>query len=509
MKSDWAGSLLVVVTCLALAGCGGGNANQTAGEGGGNGAIAFNSPCVPAGAGTIPCTLWGFQVHSLSRFPLQLPYGEYRVWDSAQANWPGIDATCTPTSPPTDPCFNFSDLDTLTADLKDAGVNDIMYTLSRTPKWASQDPNDSSCNYSRQGPSQYGECWPPIDLNANGTGTDYIWRSWVTAIASRVNGPTYLQTHAHIKYWESWNEFSRTSSWMGTYNQLVRLAQDANCIITGKVTTITATGESCSTVLQIVGLTQSIDPNAVMVAPSSTGVDSGAIQNFLYCDNNPATMCTTGNAGAGAVDVISVHMYIDTQTPEHIVNVGLQNLYAMMQAHSLNIPVFDGEGSWGDATEGNNIWRNDAYARAGMIPRYYALIWSNNVKQIMWYAYDGPTGELLNPSSQQLDQPEANAYILTYNWLANATPTQTPFCQNRGTVYHCDFTESNGHTASLVWDSQYGQNCSGMSIPIICGNTNYTVPGQFNMDWIDLSGVTHAAASGVTIGADPILLEGQ
>jgi hypothetical protein len=510
MRIHWIGSILVVIAFIAAVGCGGG-AGNTDPAATSIAAIPFSSPCIPSSAaGSIPCTFWGFQVKSLSDYPLQLPYGEFRGWDSGSANWPDIDGTCTPTSPPTDPCFNFANLDTETADLKKAGVNDIMYTLSRTPEWASQNPTDSTCNYSALGPSQYGECWPPIDLNADGTGADFIWRSWVTAIAVRVNNPTYVQTHAHIKYWEAWNEFSRASSWMGTYNQLVRLAQDANCLITGRVTGIKATGETCQQVLQTVGLTQPIDPNAVMVAPSSTGIDTAAIENLLYCDDKPATLCTTGSAGAAAVDVINVHMYIDTQTPEHIVSVGLQNLYAMMQAHNLNLPVFDGEGSWGNTVKTvGNIWASDAYARVGMIPRYYALIWSNNVKQIMWYAYEGQTGQLFNASAGQLDQPEANAYILTYNWLSNATPTQSPFCQNNGTIYHCDFTESNGHSASLVWDSGYGQNCSSLAVPILCGNTNYSVPSQFNADWVDLSGAVHAAAANVMIGANPILLEGQ
>lgn len=511
MRNDWISRWSILFACFALASCGGGNSNQTTGGGGGSGGggtIGFNSPCVPEGQGTIPCTFWGFQVRLLPDYPLQLPYGEFRGWDSGSANWPDIAATCTPSSGPTDPCFNFTNLDTETASLKQAGVNDIMYTLSRTPKWASQNPNDSTCNYSKQGSSQYGECWPPLDINPDGTGANFIWRSWLTAIASRVNDSNYLQSHAHIKYWESWNEFSRSTSWMGTYNELVRMAQDLNCIVKGKVTTITATGETCPDVLKVVGLAQPIDPNAVMVAPSTPGIDPGAIENFLYCDNNPQTMCTTGSAGAAAVDTISVHMYIDTQTPERIVNGGLQNLYAMMQAHNLNLPVFDGEGSWGKLSAAGNIWQ-DAYARAGMIPRYYALIWSNHVKQIMWYGYDFDTGQLFNSTTHQLNQPEANAYILTYNWLSNATPAQTPFCQNNSTVYHCDFTEPNGHAASLVWDSQYGQNCSSMSTPIICGSTNYSVPPKFNADWVDLSGMTHAAAGSVTIGANPILLEAQ
>jgi hypothetical protein len=52
-----------------------------------------------------------------------------------------------------------------------------------------------------------------------------------------------------------------------------------------------------------------------------------------------------------------------------------------------------------------------------------------------------------------------------------------------------------------------------MKVPIICGDTVYNVPAQFNEDWIDLRGTVHrfpiAGANRVTIGANPILLEGR
>jgi Big-like domain-containing protein len=479
-------------------------------------ALSSSSPCVPTGAGTIPCTFWGIHVDRLTSYPLELPYGEFRGWDSGTANWPDIQScpagNCSVTSPPP---FVWNNLDTELSDVYQASVNDVMYTLSRTPNWASQNPTDSTCNYAKQGPQDYGECWPPVDLNADGTGTNQTWRNWIAAIATHVNDPSYLQTHSHIKFWESWNEFSRLTSWEGTYNQLVRLAQDARCIITGKVVAITATGESCAVVLGTVDLTKAADPGAVMVAPSSTGIDPVAISNFLYCNDGPQTQCTTGSAGADAVDIINVHMYIDTQTPEQIVT-GLPNLTALLQPAELQKPIWNGEGSWGLLTETNvvNIWAKDAYARAGMIARYFALLWSANIKQTMWYGYDFPTGQLFNSATGQLDQPEATAWISTYNWLSNATPSgNSPFCQVNGTVYHCDFTESNGLTARLVWDSKYGQDCSSMGAgvqPIICGNTPYSVDtSTFNKDWVDLSGSVHSVSSTVTIGANPILLEGQ
>jgi hypothetical protein len=48
-----------------------------------------------------------------------------------------------------------------------------------------------------------------------------------------------------------------------------------------------------------------------------------------------------------------------------------------------------------------------------------------------------------------------------------------------------------------------------MATPLICGATEYSVPTQFNKDWVDLSGAVHPASANVMIGANPILLERQ
>jgi hypothetical protein len=125
----------------------------------------------------------------------------------------------------------------------------------------------------------------------------------------------------------------------------------------------------------------------------------------------------------------------------------------------------------------------------------------------MWYSYDTTIGELYDPVSGQLIPTTATAWTLTYNWLAGAEPANDSFCSSSGTIYTCDFTQANGTPAELVWDAQYGQNCSQMSNPTICGATNYTVPPQFTKQWTDIGGTVHASSSTVTVGANPILLE--
>jgi len=464
----------------------------------------------------IPTTFWGIHVNQPASFPLQVPYGEFRAWNGSGAQWPGIETCQAASGDPKDSCFDWTALDSELADLKNGGVQDIFYTLSRTPAWASSNANDPACDYFPLGTPFHGACYPPTDLNADGSGPNLIWKNWVTAIASRVNDANYRGNHSHVKYWEIWNEFSRsttieswtgTLSWQGTYNQLVRLAEDARCIITGKGVIHNTPGPGQQTTCT----NAAIDSSAVIVAPShgvtANGLD--AIQNFLYCNHNPIGTCSVGDAGAQAVDVINPHLYANDVTPEVIATQNIPALRAVLQPAEQTKPLWNGEGSWGKVPSTGSLWQSDAFARAGFIPRFFAIYWSAGVTGNYWYSYDTNYGELFDNTLGKLVVPEATAWTQTYDWLAGASPAQQPFCQNSGTVVFCDLARTGGYSARLVWDTQYGQNCSQMADPIICGTTSYSVPKQFSKDWIDLSGATHPAGATVTIGANPILLEGQ
>ncbi len=443
--------------------------------------------------------------------------------------WPNMETCQAVSGSDSDPCFVWLWLDRQLADTFQAGVNETFYTLSRSPLWSVNlvsDPqglNGTGCNY-YQAPGSSpgtapGQCLLPTDLNPDGSGTDQIWKNWVTAIATHVNDPTYRQTHSHIHMWEPWNEFYRSTvladstgspSFQGTYAQLVRLTEDVRCIVTGKGTIHNDPSPGKSTACT----QKAIDPEAVISSPSTGPYEQQAavLENFLYCNGTganapkPGSMCTTGTAGSDAVDVINYHLYADIVTPEQMIGKFLPNALMLLQPVDQKKTLISGEGSWGNVNVATMIW-TDSYAQAGFIPRFYALYWSSNVTQNYWYSFDGAgeTGGLSDGTT--LLYPQSDAWIQTYSWLAGSTPDKAPFCQSTGTVYTCDFTKSNGQKAELVWDSQYGQNCSAMSVPIICGNTAYPVPPVYSQDWVDLMGVSHLFQHQVTIGANPILLE--
>src|SRR5205823_7668241 len=122
--------------------------------------------------------------------------------------------------------------------------------------WASSGPTDTTCAYAdiAGGP---GQCQPPVDLNSDGTGPDKHWIDWVSAVASRYKG--------QIKYYEIWNEWNAKVFWVGTPAQLVRMEQDARCVVEGPPAVSSCNPDSTFP------SGKAIDPGAKIVSPSPVG----------------------------------------------------------------------------------------------------------------------------------------------------------------------------------------------------------------------------------------------
>ena len=297
----------------------------------------------------IPSTFFGIHVNNPTitqnetSYPVQVGYGEFRNWDVYHVSWPDVETCEAATDLPSDTCFgssaNFQPLQTELLDLNSAGVSNVTITLSRTPKWADQNTNqqtDPNCNYfdpNDQTNKYGGACYAPTGfgsecqngtchLNPDGTGDDLIWRNWVTAIATYVNNyhQTWCGTNcAHVKYWEIWNEFDRNNtnyslldpnspntkvSWYAstdptygcqvlgfapcpTPDQLVRMTEDARCIIngTGYVDNYPTNGAHTPCNQLGSGWIVGIDNTAEIVQPSVTSPKAtNALQCYLYCN---------------------------------------------------------------------------------------------------------------------------------------------------------------------------------------------------------------------------------
>ena len=442
-----------------------------------------------------PATLFGFTDTSTQskNFPT-VSYGMQRFWDSPPLQWPSINTASG--------VFDFTNLDSTLSQGYSSGVMEGMYTLARTPPWATSNPSDTSCHYTTAvSGGGAGECDAPIDLNTDGSGTNAIWKAWITAIATHVNDATYLKSHSHIKYWEIWNEPDNQPFWSGSFAQLARLTEDANCIITGRGV-IHESGNGSATPCTATP----IDPNAQIVMSSGHAKAGGALtyaQNQLYCNASPKTYqlpCPIpANAIASAVDIINFHMKPGNETgnncpaptpctPESAMQMYVSNVNGMLQPAELAKPLWDGEASY--SMNGFTNSYTDSDMAASFMARFYLINWSLNISGMAWYDWN----ELIaQPASVQ------TAYQQTYNWLA-ASSLSTP-CSANGNVWSCGITQS-GKQYLIMWDSS--QNCANGS----CTTGNQTVASQWTQYQDMTTASTPIAISGnvVPVGIKPVVL---
>jgi hypothetical protein len=471
-------------------------------------------------------TFFGMHLHlNASPVPATME-GTGRIWDSVSAQWPYLNTAIN--------TFVWTNLDNVLADYKTAGINDILYTLWRVPNWASSNPTDSTCDYSNLGSKYYGECDLPTDILADGTGSDLTWRTWVQSIAEHVSNtynPGYLTNHAHIGYWETCNECYRSPTldpgydsggnvsvaYKGTYAQLLRMMQDARCIIIGNPNQfITALGTFCGQAgYPVIG----IDPTAQMVMPSTNPIQNGknppypqVMQNLLYCTcaNNScsasSTGCTTGSAGSAAVDIISTHIYPSTYTPEQIPNeMAIVRNY--LSATDLAKPFWNGEGGWGANSTATEVSDGDPDMEAAFVARFEVMSWASGLTRSYWYQWDNAAyGTLWSPTSLNgcstaftsgFICKAGTAYQQVYDWLVGST---IGACSVTGTTWTCTLTQSSGSQAEIIWDTS--QTCSEGS----CTTKQQSVPAMYT-SYSDLTGASYSITGTVPVGIKPILLQ--
>jgi hypothetical protein len=429
-----------------------------------------------------------------SNFP-SVSYGMQRFWDSPPLQWPSIN-----TAPGV---FDFSKLDSALAQAYSGGVMNAFYTLARTPPWATSKPTDTTCHYTTASSGGgNGECDAPSDLNADGSGTNATWKAWIAAIAAHVNSSGYTASHAHIKYWEIWNEPDTQPFWAGSIAQLARLTEDANCIITGRGV-IHQSGNGSATPCTATP----IDPTALIVMASAhaKGVALTFGQNELYCNNtggipayelpcpNPA------NAIATAIDIVNFHMKPGNEsgntcpaptlcTPESAMQWYVSNVEGILQPAERAKPLWDGEASFSEY--GFTGAYTDPDMAASFMPRYYLVNWSLGISGMAWYVWDNL---LTEPVQVQTSYQEA------YNWLANSS-LDVP-CAATGSVWSCTISKS-GTQYLILWDNS--QSCASGA----CTTANQPVAAN----WAQYQDMTISSTPStinshtVPVGIKPVLL---
>jgi len=292
--------------------------------------------------------------------------------------------------------------------------------------------------------------------------------NWVTAVASRYKG--------QIKYYEIWNEPSAPTMWQGTDAQLVRLAQDARCIIIG-------TGCNSQSVYTQIG----IDPAAQITTPAFVSDDyqtlKDAMTNYLQ-------------AGGGQyADIIAYHGYVQWPGAPERAATDLSNLRKVLtNANVSDKPVWSTEGGYG-------VYHtiSDPDQQAAWIARYLIVQQSAGLARTYWYAWDASDAPFWTKTGGTTNA--GSTYGEVINWLVGAALTSP--CVATGTVWQCGYTRGNGYDALAVWDT--AQSCSRGT----CTTSTFNVP--FGYTYVrDLNGTKVAVAgSAVQIGIKPILLETQ
>ncbi len=471
------------------------------------GSACGSNPYPDSLASTLPLTLFGFTETGTgngSTFPT-VSFGMQRLWDSPPMQWPSIETAAN--------TFTFTNLDTMLATAYTNGTAEVLYTLARTPPWASSGSSDSTtCHYPTGAVGGgNGECYAPTDLNADGSGTNAIWKAWITKIAQHANGqdsnPTYLSNHAHIRYWEIWNEPDAQFYWYATFAQLARLTEDARCIILGSQggnNVIHQSGDGTTTPCTAIP----IDSTAKIVM-SAGHADSPKnqthAQNQLYCNNTGNSTYTPSwqlpcpnpaNATAAAIDVVNYHMKPGNyagKSWEDALGLYVANIHGVLQPAEMAKPLWDGEVSYAEA--GFTGSHADPDMASSLWPRMYLSLWSQGVTGSALYTWDSIGQTFTGAAKAQV----LAAYTQTYNWLMGAVLTSP--CSESGTVWQCAIRR-NGVPYGMIWDTS--QSCSGGT----CTTANQTVGTQWGHYQDMTTASTPAAIAGhsVAVGIKPVVL---
>jgi hypothetical protein len=409
-------------------------------------------------AQTISNNYFGMHMHAgmISRQPWPVDsFGSVSLWDGA-VSWSNINTSKA--------VYNWSNLDKWMAAAQ-AHNDQLLYTFGRVPQWTSSLPYEAGC---ADGP---GECAPPNDVNADGSGSDQHFKDFVTALAAHnMNSP-----YAHITYWELWNEPYNAPSWVGTVAQIVRMAKDATAIL------------------------KAADPKAVVLVPSVCIEGSKALK---WLD---AYLSAGGSAYA---DMVAFHGYVQKRgQPLHAENIltYIGQTRAVLAKYGLQgRPLWDTEASWGRPDVSSPAFY-DEDMRMGFVGQMYLLQQSAGVARFFWYQWNNPDFGTMwlpnpnNPTAPGTVLKTGIAFGQIQNWMVGATLSAA--CSSSGTVWSCSYSRPGGYVGQVVWDT--AQSCASGS----CTTSSYKIGTQF-VQYRTLDGATvKITGSSVPVGYKPILLE--
>jgi hypothetical protein len=430
--------------------------------------------------------LLGIHVNHESSWPLQVNADLWRSLDSGNGTkWMDIQQ-----GPNT---FDFTQMD---QELRDAAQSKVMvmYTPFGIPAFIANsigyNPDDNgtrecTCNHSLGARG----CYPPKDMNGDGSGTDATWKNFITALATHVHN-NHVQnpnTYADIDYWESGNEFIvNAPQWCGSYAQLARMMQDAKRIV------------------------KQINPAATMLTHAMAWYNLSENVDYLTTKANIPKAQTP----AELAEIIDYHCYqYASKAPERVVPVlaKLRELTDSVPA-SRGKPIFCTEGGW--IANAPTSWVHGQ----NWLARYLLGLSSTGILDFNLFQYDtyrlnngnGLPARLVDlwaptthyscniPASFGYFCPTEMVWQRVYQWLEGVT-FQGP-CLHRATkqgkIWSCDHTSTGQYqTGQFVWYDVTDQTWI------------YIVPQGFTQEQ-DINGnITDITpGSRITISNSPVLL---
>jgi hypothetical protein len=467
----------------------------------------------------VTTTYVGIGMNSAGAPPSGTRFGVIRFWDTPGTSWPAMQTASGTTLTSAGETAVKA---VLSAAYSNSPGNQAvgMYTMSRTPYFATSGTSDTTCNYYNGskwggGSDIYspGQCDTPSDVASDGSGTDLNWRNWITGLATFLNTLTTASHYAQVRYFEPWNEIDRSNSltnnhatsnlsYSGTDAQLLRMTEDMRCILTGSGTIHNYPSAGSSTACSSstwTGQSVGLIPSAKVLSPSShaqgtsgaVATSTGVIQNFLYCSDSslPQPDCNWGsgkNWGSSAVDIINFHMKPgnEAQTgsatdPETEMATEYSNATTFLDSTDVAKPFWNGEAGysgngWTPASGGDVDLTPYPDQQAAFVARYMLVQWSLGIQSFNWYQWDnsnflngtntGTYGSYLDPGK---------AYSEVSNWMVGRKMSSSGCAVVTGTLWSCTFTLGTW-TGEAFWDTSSSHECEVTGGG--CTTYSYNVP---------------------------------
>jgi len=325
-------------------------------------------------------TLFGMHIH---RAPVStpwpsVPFKAWRLWDT-HTTWAQLE--------PHKGDWDWRMLDRSVELAQSHGV-EVLYTMGRTPSWASARPAELGRNPN----APPGGVAEPRNLED--------WRNYVRSVATRYKG--------RIKAYEVWNEPNLENFYSGTPGAMVNLAREAY------------------------GTLKEVDPSIVVVSPSAVGPTGLTwLDEYLKL------------GGGKYADVIGYHFYVRGQEPEAMLSFIDQVRELTRKYGVADKPLWNTEAGW------LQPYRIDAQDGPAYVARAYILNWADGVSRFYWYAWDNQGARVrMTEDDEATSTPSAKAYAELQKWMVGARMDSVR--QDRGT-WICQLSRGSSNSW-IVWN---------------------------------------------------------